>query len=596
MESFFLHLVNLSINAGWLILAVIVLRLILRRAPRWSVCLLWGLVALRLICPFTIESPVSLLPSAQTLPADIIYTSSPAIDSGIPPIDNVINPILDATLTPSTPVVSANPTQIWSFILSCIWVAGVALILGYALVSYLLLRRRISTATLLHENIKQSERVSSPFVLGLFRPTIYLPYSMNECDMTHVISHERAHIRRGDHWWKLIGFLLLAIYWFNPLVWVAYILFCRDIELACDEKVVAGMDSADRQAYSTALLHCSVHSRTLTACPVAFGEVGVKGRIKSVMNYKKPAFWVVILALIVCIAAGICFLTVPTDDAPHSEDVTGLSAPEGGTDPYVHLAPVERAAAFLKNADALSYEFTPILMHKTYVIPVMEYVPTTHLSTTLAPLDQTKMILSALHSFDLSALEPVDITSFQTTDGRLSGVIHAGEARCRVTIWHDSVSSNSTLMFTFSDGTMCLFDAGTQIEKALDIYNAIHMAGAGRTYLLMSYSDGNIAMDGNITVTQRSTGESRIMQSAACAYVECIFDNTVRLASPVKNVDGQFDWQVSIDGGATYLFDADQLLIQTENGRVYPIGGFPEPSDSSSPLSAEQMIRSFILF
>lgn len=596
MESLFLHLANLSINAGWLILAVIVLRLVLRRAPRWSICLLWGLVAMRLVCPFTVESAVSLIPSAQTLPADIVYTASPAIDSGVPPIDNIINPILGAVLTPSTPLNSANPTQIWSFILSCIWVTGMVLMISYALVSYLLLRRRISTATLLRDNIKQSERVTSPFVLGLFRPTIYLPYSMTEDDMTHVISHEYAHIHRGDHWWKLIGFLLLAVYWFNPLVWVAYVLFCRDMELACDEKAVANMDSTDRQAYSTALLHCSVRSRALAACPIAFGEIGVKSRVKNVMNYRKPAFWIVLLALVVCIAAGVCFLTVPADDTPHFEDVTGLSAPEGGRDPYARLAPAERAAAFLKNADALSYEFTPILMHGTYVIPVMEYVPTTMPGTSFAPLDQTEMILSALHDFDLTALEPLDINSFQTMDGRYSGVIHAGKARCRVTIWYDYVSTNSILMFTFSDGTVCLFDAGTNIEKAMGIFNAIDMAGVGRIHSMMPYSDGNMAMDGNITVTQLSTGESRIMQSAACAYVECIFDNTVRLATPVKNVEGQFDWQVSIEGGATYLFDAEQLLIQTENGRVYPIGGFADQSDSSVLPGMEQMIRSFVVF
>lgn len=310
MEAVFLKLVNLSIAAGWLVLAVMVLRLVLRKAPKWIFCLLWALVALRLVCPVSIESALSLIPSAQTLPPEILYTAAPQINSGIPAINSAVNPVLDQSMTP-VPGASVNPTQVWSFLLSCVWIAGVAIMALYALVSYWLIKRRVATATLLRENIKQSEYVDSPFVLGLFRPVIYLPYGMAEDDRAYVVAHERAHIRRKDHWWKPLGFLLLSVYWFNPLLWIAYVLLCRDIEGACDEKVIREMGLEDRRGYSTALFHCSVHRRSIAACPLAFGEVGVKERITSVMNYKRPAFWLVAAALAACVAAAVCFLTNP---------------------------------------------------------------------------------------------------------------------------------------------------------------------------------------------------------------------------------------------------------------------------------------------
>ena len=255
---------------------------------------------------------MSLIPSSEPLPQEIIYTASPEIQSGIAPIDNAVNPVLSEVLAPADGA-SANPTQIWSFILSHVWLIGMAAMLLYALGSFLLLKRRMATATLLRENIKQSELADSPFVLGLFRPTIYLPYAMSEADMAHVIAHEQAHIRRRDHWWKPLGFLLLSVYWFNPVLWLAYVLLCRDIEAACDEKVIADMEKDDRRAYSTALLNCSVHRRRIAACPLAFGEVGVKDRVKSVMNYKKPAFWIIAVAVAASIVVAVCFLTNPYD-------------------------------------------------------------------------------------------------------------------------------------------------------------------------------------------------------------------------------------------------------------------------------------------
>ena len=246
MEELFLTVVNLSLTAGWLVLAVLALRLLLRKAPRWSFCLLWGLVALRLMFPFSLESSFSLIPSAQPLPREILHTTTPQIQSGIPAVNSAVNPILQEALAPAAGA-SVNPTQVWSFLLSRIWLAGMAGLLLYALVSTLLLKRRLATATLLEDNIRQSEQVGSPFVLGLFRPVIYLPYHIAEEDLTYVLAHERTHIRRLDHWWKLLGYVLLAIYWFHPLMWVAYVLFCRDLEGACDEKAIRTLDQQARK-------------------------------------------------------------------------------------------------------------------------------------------------------------------------------------------------------------------------------------------------------------------------------------------------------------------------------------------------------------
>ena len=313
MEALFLKLVNMSITASWLVLAIIAVRLIFRKTPKWILCLLWGLVAFRLICPFSIESALSLIPNPEPLPQDIIYTARPQLQSGIVIIDNTVNPMLESSMTPIEPA-SANPTQIWSFILSKVWILGMVLMLLYTVISYLLLKRKVATAIPLVKGIKQSEFIDSPFVLGLIRPVVYLPFGMGEADMAYVIAHEKAHIRRRDHWWKLFGFLLLSIYWFNPVLWAAYILLCRDIEAACDEKVIKDMMLDDRRAYSTALLNCSIHRRSIAACPLAFGEVGVKDRVKTIMNYKKPAFWLIVVAIILCMIVAVCFLTDPIQE------------------------------------------------------------------------------------------------------------------------------------------------------------------------------------------------------------------------------------------------------------------------------------------
>ena len=313
MNEFFLKIINMSISASWLIFAVLILRLVLKKAPKWVNVLLWGIVAIRLICPFSFESALSLIPSAETFPKKIISGPSFDVQSGITPVDNRINDYLGDRYFEGVTVPANNGNTIMT-ILTIVWTIGILLLVAYTVISYWRLHREIDTAVRYKDNIFQSENVSSPFALGLIKPRIYLPFKLDGQDMEHVVAHEQAHIRRKDHWWKPLGFLLLTIHWFNPLMWLAYVLLCRDIELACDEKVIKGLSNEQRADYTQALVACSVNRRMIAACPLAFGEVGVKERVKSVMNYKKPAFWVIIIAVIVCVGVAVCFLTNPKQD------------------------------------------------------------------------------------------------------------------------------------------------------------------------------------------------------------------------------------------------------------------------------------------
>lgn len=310
MSELFLKIVNMSISASWVVIAVLTLRFCLKKAPKWVNVLLWGIVAVRMVFPFSIESVLSLIPSAETISPTIMMEQSPSVQTGVPALNHVINPVINGSFTPA-PGASANPLQIWIPVLAGIWLFGIAALFLYSAVSYWRLRRKVCEAVILRGNIYQSEKVCSPFVLGIIRPKIYLPYHMDSREMDHVIAHEQTHIRRKDHWWKPLGFLLLTTHWFNPLMWLSYILLCRDIELACDEKVIRKMSNEQRADYTQALVACSVDRRLITACPLAFGEIGVKERVKSVMNYKKPAFWIVLASVIVCAVIAVCFLTNP---------------------------------------------------------------------------------------------------------------------------------------------------------------------------------------------------------------------------------------------------------------------------------------------
>ena len=320
MSGIFLKLLNLSISASWLVLTVLALRMVLRRAPKWVNVLLWGMVALRLVLPFSIESALSLIPSAETVSPEVVrFDPAPTITSGVTIIDNAVNPSLSESFA-AAPLASVNPLYVWTYLAGWVWLIGLTAMLLYALVSYLRLRRRVSASIPLRENIYVCDEVPSPFILGIVHPCIYLPSALDEAQRGSVLSHERAHLARRDHWWKPLGFALLAVYWFNPLLWLAYTLLCRDIELACDERVLRGMDAGQIKDYSSALLACSVPRRMLAACPLAFGEVGVGARVKNALRYKKPAFWVVAASVIVCIVVAVCFLTNPRTDT----DAAGL--------------------------------------------------------------------------------------------------------------------------------------------------------------------------------------------------------------------------------------------------------------------------------
>lgn len=313
MEAIFLKILNMSIAAGWLILAAAALRLLMKKAPRWLHCLLWLMVAVRLACPVSFESVWSLIPSGETVSPEIAYSPAPSINSGVPAINSAVNPLLQESFTPD-PAASVNPLQIWALIAAVVWITGMEAMFAYALVSFWRLRRKVRAAVPAGSGVWICDEVETPFILGIVSPRIYLPSYINEgneAETAHVLAHERAHLKRRDHWWKPFGFILLSVYWFHPLVWLAYILFCRDIELACDERVVKDYSLEEKKAYSGALLSCSVSRKMVTACPLAFGETGVKERVKTVLNYKKPGFWAVAAAAFVCVIVAVCFLTNP---------------------------------------------------------------------------------------------------------------------------------------------------------------------------------------------------------------------------------------------------------------------------------------------
>ena len=311
MAAVFLKLLNLSISASWLVLAVLVLRLGSKRSPKWMNVLLWGIVALRLVLPFSIESALSLIPSAETVsPAVVQFDPAPTITSGVKIIDNAVNPALSEHFA-AAPLASVNPLYVWTYLAGWVWLIGLGAMLLYALVSYLRLRRRVRVSLPVQDHIYLCDAISSPFILGVVKPRIYLPSTLDEVQRQNVLSHERAHLTRRDHWWKPLGFALLAVYWFNPVLWLAYALLCRDIELACDERVIRTMDESAVKTYSTVLLACSMPRKAVITCPLAFGEVGVKERVKNALHYKKPAFWVVAASVAVCVVVAVCFLTDP---------------------------------------------------------------------------------------------------------------------------------------------------------------------------------------------------------------------------------------------------------------------------------------------
>ena len=316
MTDIFLRIVELSWQAGVLALAVMLARLALRRAPKWAVCLLWALVAVRLVLPFSLQSPVSL--QAAQSPVTAVLYELPQTQEAAQKTDEVLSggsaepvtPLPPTEIVTAQPVPAPKPAMTVS-LLAAIWLAGVVMMLTYMLVSYLGIYRRVRTAVRLEDNVYRCGSWGTPFVLGLLRPRIYVPEGMDDTALPQVLAHERCHIRRGDHIVKPLAFLMLALHWFNPVLWAAYVLLGRDMENACDERVLRGVDGAGRAAYSRALVACAVRQRPAAVCPLAFGEVAVQERVKNAMNGKKPAVWAAVLLVIAAAVIAVCFLTSP---------------------------------------------------------------------------------------------------------------------------------------------------------------------------------------------------------------------------------------------------------------------------------------------
>ncbi len=327
MDKIFLQLLNMSAAAGWLVLAVMVLRLFMKKAPRWLTCVLWGMVAVRLLCPFFLESPLSLIPSPRLLdPYEVRYGDHPAVTTGIPAVNGMVNPVLSETLSPAAKA-GANPLHVWITFAGVLWFLGFTALLLHSLISFLRIRKTVEESIPLQDNVRLCDRVGSPFILGIFQPEIYLPSDIREQELPYVLAHEKAHLKRRDHWWKPLGYLLLSLYWFHPLMWAAYVLFCRDIELACDESVIRDMSLEGKKAYSHALVSLSLHRRLVSACPLAFGESNIKERVHKVLHYKKPAFWMIIAAVAACVAAAVCFLTNPSEKSGTDETLPASEIP-----------------------------------------------------------------------------------------------------------------------------------------------------------------------------------------------------------------------------------------------------------------------------
>lgn len=342
MSAIFLKILDMSYAAGWLMAAVILARLLLKKAPKRMVCLLWALAAVRLLCPFSIKSALSLIPDREPL------TGNAVLEITLPAETVMQNQYPPAPVNGGHPEIgegdmSGQAEYDVTGALSAVWAAGAVLMLGYGIIGYFSVKKRTAASIPVRENIMKCDAVDTPFILGVLRPRIFLPSAMEDYGMEYVVAHEQAHIKRHDHWWKPMGFLILCVYWFHPLCWISYVLFCRDMELACDESVVGMMDMENKKAYAKALLSYSMNRRRIAAYPLAFGEVGVKERIRNVLDYKKPAFWITAVSVLAGIAVAICFLTdpgrkdgegtSPVSDVPEGEeDLRAENADNAGAD------------------------------------------------------------------------------------------------------------------------------------------------------------------------------------------------------------------------------------------------------------------------
>lgn len=336
MREVWLQVAQMSVDASWMVLAVALVRRVVDRAPKWIWVLLWGLVGVRLMCPLSLESAWSVVPRSVPVLEPLILSAASNATGGAP----VAGQGETAAVSPAAPM----PSWDWTSVLAGMWLVGVAVMLAYGLVGAAKMRRRVTTAIPMKKNLYQCEQVTFPFVLGLVRPRIYLPFGLSGEEERCVVAHERAHIQRGDHWWKPLGFLVLAVHWFNPLVWLAYVLFCRDLELACDEKVIRSMDREERANYSQALLTYSVGKKRGVAAPLAFGEVGVQRRIREVLFHQRPTIWAIAGAVCLCAVVVVCFLPNPVEATQEGSTVEAV--------PPEQAAPQQQALQEQQEPDA----------------------------------------------------------------------------------------------------------------------------------------------------------------------------------------------------------------------------------------------------
>ncbi len=360
MEKVFVEILNMGLTATWVVLAVLAVRALCHKAPKTLTVCLWALVGLRLVSPFIPESMLSLIPSGKIVSPEILLAERPSIHTGVTMLNSTVNPYLSEHLAPEysvssgwAPGVSANPMQILAFVASLVWIAGMVIMFAYSLSSYLWLRHKVKVSLCYRDNIYFCDSIATPFVFGIVKPRIYLPSGMEEAQTECVIAHEMSHLKRKDHWWKTIAFFLLSVYWFHPLLWISYLLFSRDIERACDERVVREMEPDSRKNYAEALVSCSLQKRRMLACPLAFGEVGVKNRVKSVLNYKKPAFWIVAVTVVAGAAIAVCFLTNPLSESKEPDKNADPLVIIGGADgpTTVLVGALNDGADFLLDSD-----------------------------------------------------------------------------------------------------------------------------------------------------------------------------------------------------------------------------------------------------
>ena len=454
MAEGFLTLVNRGLSAGWLVLAVIAARFLLKKAPRWAVCALWGLVALRLLCPFSPESPLSLIPDAQPVSPEAVWNTVPAVEMAPDATEAPVSPVLEAVLPDGLPV-SPTPAQEIVAAASILWCAGLAGMVLYTLVSYRRLSRRVKGAVRIDGNLYQGAAIPTPFVLGVLRPRIYLPNTLSREDMPYVIAHERAHIRRRDPLWKALGFGLLCIYWFQPLLWLGYALFCRDMELACDEKVASALSPSHRANYSQALLNCSAGRRFLAACPVAFGEVGVKERVKRVLSFRRPTLRAVLAAVLICAVIAVCFLTNPVTPEPPkvtvaqmsitAEDVTptGMTLTYHPDNAFQDVDAVTDSIYWLEKQNASGG--WQVVQPNQWIEPVLQPVE--------APGQRT------IHVF-------VTDNNHRTLDWPLLGYLDAGQYRVGIHFWEEAQEYTLYAPFTLDNPLVTPYAITSSLKKA----------------------------------------------------------------------------------------------------------------------------------